>query len=100
MKAALFAALLLCLPAMAGQRSAAEVMAFKRENPCPATGLRYGSCPGWEIDHVTALCAYGRDHRSNMQWLTIQEHRWKTRTDIRVCRQLRKETKPQVNYQP
>jgi hypothetical protein len=93
MKAALFAALLLCLPAMAERipRSAAEVAAFKRENPCPSTGLRRGKCPDFEVDHVTALCAYGRDHRDNMQWMTIQEHRWKTRTDVRVCRQLRKE---------
>ena len=89
----LLLALCLSLPAMAERipRSAAEVMAFKRENPCPATGLRYGKCPGWEIDHVTPICAHGRDHRDNMQWLTIQDHRWKTRTDVRVCRQLRKE---------
>jgi len=94
MKAALLvAALLLCLPAMAERipRSTAEAMAFKRENPCPSTGLRYGSCPNHQVDHVEPICAGGADHRSNMQWLTIQEHRWKTRTDVRVCRQLRKE---------
>ena len=93
MKAAALLILALSLPAMAGQRSAAEVMAFKRENPCPATGLTYGKCPGYEIDHANALCMGGSDTRDNMQWLTIQEHRWKTRTDVRVCRQLRKEDK-------
>ncbi len=91
MTPALLLALCLSLPAMAGQRSAAEIRAFKAENPCPSTGLRYGSCPGWQIDHVESLCAGGADRRENFQWLTIQEHRWKTRTDVRVCRQLRKE---------
>ena len=81
----------LSLPAMAGQRSAAEVLAFKRAVPCPATGKPELRCPGYEVDHIEPICASGADHRSNMQYLTIQEHRWKTRTDVRVCRQLRKE---------
>ena len=40
----------------AAPRSMAERAAFVRHNPCPATGLRRGSCPGWEVDHVVALC--------------------------------------------
>ena len=90
MKATLLVTLLLCLPAMAGQRSAAEVLAFKRAVPCPATGKPELRCPQHHVDHVTPLCAGGADTRENMQYLTIQEHRWKTRTDVRVCRQLRK----------
>ncbi len=70
-------------------RSAAERMAFIRENPCPETGQRRGACPGWEVDHIQALCAGGADHRSNMQWLTVAEHRAKTRQDVRICRVLR-----------
>lgn len=36
-------------------RSAAVVSEFKRHTPCPATGLRRGKCPGYEIDHITPL---------------------------------------------
>lgn len=86
-KAALAAVTLLALlPLHAGQRSAAEVAAFKRANPCPATGLRRGSCPGHEVDHIEPLCAGGPDERQNMQWLTVAEHRVKTRDDLRHCR--------------
>ncbi len=74
------------------QRSRAEIRAFQRVNPCPSTGKPRGACPGYQVDHVTPLCAYGADTVENMQWLTIEEHRYKTRTDVRVCRQLRKTT--------
>lgn len=70
----------------AAQRSAAERLAFTRENPCPATGLRRGACPGWQVDHVIALVCGGQDHRSNMQWLTVADHWVKTRHDVRACR--------------
>lgn len=93
MTPALLLALCLSLPAMAGQRSAAEVLAFKRMTPCPATGKPELRCENHQVDHITPLCAGGADTRENMQYLTIQEHRWKTRTDVRVCRQLRKEEK-------
>lgn len=72
------------------QRSAAEVLAFKRANPCPSTQLRRGACPGFEVDHANPLCAGGADTRDNMQWLTIKEHRMKTRSDVRMCRLHRK----------
>lgn len=73
------------------ERSAAEVLAFKRQNPCPATGKRSGACPGHQVDHANPLCAGGADHRDNMQWLTIEEHRMKTRSDVRMCRNFRKQ---------
>lgn len=79
-------ALLLALPAAASPRSAAERLAFQRENPCPSTGQRRGACLGYQIDHANALCAGGSDTRDNMQWLSTQEHRWKTRSDVRMCR--------------
>lgn len=72
------------------QRSTAELRAFQRETPCPANGARRGPCPGYQTDHIEPLCAGGVDRRDNMQWLTTQEHKWKTRTDVRVCRGLRK----------
>lgn len=68
------------------QRSAAEVLAFKRANPCPSTGLRSGACPGHQVDHANPICAGGADNRENMQWLTTEEHRMKTRSDVRMCR--------------
>jgi hypothetical protein len=72
------------------QRSAAEVLAFKRDNPCPSTELRRGACPNFHVDHVMPLCAGGSDTRQNMQWLSVEDHRVKTRADLRVCRYLRK----------
>jgi hypothetical protein len=72
------------------QRSAAEVLAFKRHNPCPSTGLHRGSCPGYQVDHVQPLCSGGPDTRENMQWLSVSDHRVKTRQDVRVCRYLRR----------
>lgn len=71
------------------KRSAAEVLAFKRHNPCPATGLRRGACPGWDVDHVRPLCAGGEDTASNMQWLSKEDHRFKTLVDVRECRRLK-----------
>jgi hypothetical protein len=71
------------------QRSRAEVRAFRLSNPCPATGSTKGPCVGWEVDHARALCAGGLDHRSNMQWIAVADHRWKTFVDARECRKLR-----------
>ena len=71
------------------QRSAAEVLAFKRSSPCPSTGLRRGACPGHHVDHVIPLCAGGLDAKANMQWITIEDHRFKTLVDVRECRRLK-----------
>lgn len=71
-------------------RSAAEVRAFRSNNPCPATGRVRGACPGWQVDHSVPLCAGGLDHRSNMYWLSVDDHRWKTFVDVRECRKLRR----------
>lgn len=78
--------LILTGPSFAGPRSAAERAAFVREAPCPVTGERRGACPGYEVDHLIALVCGGPDHRTNMQWLTVAEHRVKTRHDVRYCR--------------
>jgi hypothetical protein len=63
--------------------------AFRRDNPCPATGKRSGPCPGYVVDHIRPLCAGGPDHPSNMQWLTVAEAREKDRPLIAECRRLR-----------
>lgn len=41
---------------------------------------------------VYEVVGIGHDAYCMVQWLTIEEHRYKTATDVRVCRQLRKET--------
>lgn len=71
-------------------RSRAEVQAFRADNPCPSTGLTKGRCDGYQVDHTIPLCAGGPDHRSNMFWLSVEDHRFKTFTDVRECRKLRR----------
>lgn len=67
-------------------RSAKAVRSFKYHNPCPSTDKRQGACPGWEVDHIKPLCLGGEDKPDNMQWLTVAQHRAKTRQDLRTCR--------------
>ncbi len=88
-RSAFLAALLLATTAGASERSAAAVLAFKRHNACPSTGLYRGKCPGYQVDHIIPLCAGGDDKPPNMQWLSIEAHRAKTRNDVRHCRALR-----------
>jgi hypothetical protein len=54
------------------KRSEAAKDAFKREHPCPSTGKTSGACPGYVIDHITALKHGGADAPSNMQWQTTE----------------------------
>lgn len=70
-------------------RSKAAVAEFKRQNPCPATGLRKGKCPGYQVDHIIPLKCAGPDRPENMQWLSVQEHKAKTRREAKLCRHLR-----------
>jgi hypothetical protein len=81
--------LLLCLAQIADAatvRSAAARAEFIRENPCPPTGQRRGACARWEVDHIVPLKCSGADHKSNMQWLTVEDHRMKTKAEARWCR--------------
>lgn len=71
-------------------RDRAQVRAFRAENPCPATGLVRGACPGWHVDHVLPLCAGGDDRPINMQWITKEDHRFKTLVDVKECRRARR----------
>lgn len=59
---------------------------FKRLNPCPSNGNLRGPCPGYQIDHVIPLKCHGADHHENMQWLTVEEHKEKTKREIMLCR--------------
>jgi hypothetical protein len=76
--------------AAATQRAASEVRAFRADHPCPVTGRRSGACPGWQVDHITPLCAGGEDKPGNMHWLSVDDHRFKTHVDVRECRKLRR----------
>jgi hypothetical protein len=89
------AALLLAMTASvyAGERSSTHIRAFKRENPCPSTGLRQGSCPGYVIDHIDPICAGGPDHPSNMQWQTREESYKKDAEERRLCRAIKNRLK-------
>lgn len=88
-------ALLAAAPAEAQvKRDRAQVRAFRAENPCPATGSTRGACPGWHVDHVIALCAGGADRPENMQWITKEDHRFKTLVDVRECRKARTKETP------
>ena len=51
-------------------RSARARGEFKKSQPCPSTGRSAGGCPGYVIDHVTALKRGGADAARNMQWQT------------------------------
>jgi len=97
---ALTTALLLAAdPSAAAQnRNPAVREAFVAANPCPDPAaraivellwLRPGACPGWEVDHAEPLCAGGADAIENLQWLTVEQHRLKTKIDVRRCAVLR-----------
>jgi hypothetical protein len=63
------------------KRSTAAKDEFKREHPCPANGHTSGSCPGYVIDHVTALKRGGADAPSNMQWQTKEAAKAKDKVE-------------------
>lgn len=59
---------------------------FVRQQACPATGVHRLPCPGWQIDHVMPLKCKGPDTPANMQWLTVDDHKAKTRREAGWCR--------------
>lgn len=74
------------------KRDRSHVRAFRAEYPCPATGQKRGACPGYHVDHITPLCAGGPDRPDNMQWITKEDHRFKTFVDVRECRKAHRTT--------
>lgn len=72
--------------AVAADRSPTLRAEFMRQNPCPATGSTRGACPGYQVDHREALICGGRDELQNLQWLTVDEHKAKTRVEVKLCR--------------
>lgn len=86
----LLLALPLALAAQPIERSRAEVRAFRAEHPCPSSGKTRGACPGFHVDHIRPLCAGGEDKAANMQWITREDHHFKTLVDVRECRKMRR----------
>jgi len=60
--------------------------AFKRANPCPATGNAGGACPGYVVGYIEPLCAEGGDVESNMQWQTTAQARANGHWERQYCR--------------
>jgi len=77
-------------------RSAKAKKEFVRAHPCPVgahlrvrPGRTQGSaptCSGFQIDHIVPLACGGKDRADNMQWLTVAEHRAKTKHDAKCLR--------------
>jgi hypothetical protein len=63
------------------KRDPAERRAFQRNHPCPSTGRTSGACPGYVVDHVTALKRGGADRPSNMQWQSVEDAKAKDRVE-------------------
>lgn len=89
-------ALLIAFPVYASERSAAQVLAFKRANPCPSTGLRRGACVGFVVDHVYPLCAGGADTPENMAWQEVKASRRKDVWERKLCRDMKRKQKAAV----
>jgi hypothetical protein len=89
LRAVLFACMLLFTLA-SGARERLQVAAFRKGHACPSTAQHHGACPGFEVDHVRPLCSGGEDRPSNMQWISVADHRFKTLVDVRECRKLLK----------
>lgn len=95
----LIALLALSWPAEGAQKRDPKVRAaYQRLVPCPVpevrirpgtAGGRRGACPGFEIDHMQALVCGGGDVLENLQWLSVELHRLKTKEDLK-CRHNRK----------
>lgn len=76
-------AILLCavlaVPAFAAPRSQVAKRDFARQQACPATAANKLPCPGFIIDHKTPLDCGGPDTPANMQWLTVQAWKGKSK---------------------
>ena len=49
--------------------SATQRNNFMRSRICPSTGTKTLSCPGYVVNHIIPLCAYGADLPVNMRYL-------------------------------
>ena len=68
-------------------RSHKVLREFVSQRACPSTGKHRLPCPGWQIDHRIPLKCHGADSLENLQWLTIEEHKAKTKREAKECRE-------------
>jgi hypothetical protein len=80
------ALLLILLATDADSRDRNVPAEFQRQFPCPSTGKTTGACPGWNKDHHIPLCAGGPDTVANLNWMTVEDHKAKTKLDMQECR--------------
>lgn len=75
----------LCQPV---PRNHAVLRRFQKLHPCPSTGLTYGECPGYVMDHIKPLCLTGKagDVEENIQWQTVKDAKAKDRKEKADCR--------------
>ena len=45
------------------------IAAYKKLHPCPSTGLNYGACPGWSLNHNCPLACGCVDAVWNLSWM-------------------------------
>ena len=74
-------------------RSKKVLRSFVNQQACPATGKHRLPCPGYHMDHITPLCAGGADAVENLQWITKEAHKEKTRIDVRNCMSIKRAEK-------
>lgn len=67
-------------------RGTAARYQFVKATACPSTDRHRLPCPGYQVDHIIPLCFGGPDDPANMQWLTVEAHKAKTRLDLKACR--------------
>ncbi|MFA6213428.1 MAG: hypothetical protein WC714_28585 [Candidatus Obscuribacterales bacterium] len=64
-------------------RIASAKREFKSKTVCPATGEYSQKCPGYWIDFIIPKKCGGSLELKNMQYLSVEEHKKKTRYEIR-----------------
>lgn len=90
MKTLLAIVLLLLSSGVALARDPAQVRAFRKDHPCPATNQTTGACPGWVVDHMIPLCAGGPDDPANMQWQDYALSKQKDKFEVELCGRIKK----------
>jgi hypothetical protein len=73
-------------------RNPSLIRQFKATQPCPATGKVQKSCPGYVVDHILPLCAYGLDRFPNLQWQSVADSKAKDVLENLQCRAIKQAT--------
>jgi len=51
------------------KRSQKVLNEYKKLHPCPSTGMTFGACPGWALNHAIPLACGGKDIVINLIWV-------------------------------